>query len=76
MDKDILPTVVGRDEPKTLVLIEKLDRTRCHKNPRKLSGVAPTAKIFAKRGARNEHRVERGNNNRSRGVFVSTRLVP
>ena len=30
----------------------------------------------AKRGARNEHRVERGNNNRSRGVFVSTRLVP
>ncbi|MGX5722320.1 hypothetical protein [Shinella zoogloeoides] len=53
MDEDILPAVVRRDEPESLVLIEKLDRTRCHEDPRKLSGIAPAASIFATRDTRN-----------------------
>lgn len=46
MDEYILPAIVGCDEAKTLVLVEKLNGAGCHGYPRETSGFAPPANIM------------------------------
>jgi len=46
MDEHILPAIVGCDEAKTLVLIEKLNGTRRHGYPGETSGVDAAGKYY------------------------------
>lgn len=41
----VCPAIVGRDEAKTLVLVEKLNGTGCHEHPRLLSACEPSAEL-------------------------------
>ncbi|WP_202618601.1 MULTISPECIES: hypothetical protein [unclassified Ensifer] len=47
MDEYICPAIVGRDEAKTLVLVEKFNGTGCHLYPRQRSGLRAAGRAYS-----------------------------